>query len=193
MQEKFKKIYEQVRMPGECSQRIEQAMKNKAENAQRIQAGHRQMPRPALAQAIALVVIVLFLLADGTVYAYTGEGIISRIASFAGNAVITRGTDEEGSNYSTVVYDAENAVAPAEYKEGHLWFTANGECIDITNQVSEDKAYTYEYKDGQGVIHYLIVGGDPETFGYAEFMYDETQPVGWIGGVFSVRKGGRDD
>ena len=57
-------------------------------------------------------------------------------------------------------------------KEGQLWFTANGENIDITEQVSEDRAFTYKYTDGQGITHYLIVGGAPETFGYAECPYN---------------------
>lgn len=190
MQNQFREIYDQVRMPEECSQRIEQAMQNKAKSGSRRKPGCWQMPRLAAAQVFALTIAALFLLADGTVYACTGVGIISRAVSFAGNAVFTNGIDEDGNNVATGTFDTANALAPAELKDGRLWFTANGECIDITDQVSEDKAYTYEYRDDQGMIHYLIVGGDPESFGYAEFMYDETQHPGWVGGYFQGGKVG---
>ena len=98
--------------------------------------------------------------------------------------------DEKGNNVSTASFDTSNATAPAEFREGRLWFTANGECVDITDQISEKKAYIYDYKDNQGIIHYLIVGGQPETFGYAEFTYDETQNPGWVGGYFQSGKVG---
>ena len=190
MEKKFKEIYDQVRMSEECSQRIEQAMQNKAEGTSNSLMRCGWTRRPEFAVTFVLAVVVLFLLADRTVYAYTGWGIISRISSFAGNAVFTREIDEEGNHISTGTFNTSEDTAPAEFKEGRLWFTANGENIDITDQVSENKAYVYDYTDGQGITHYLIVGGDPETFGYAEFMYDKTQPPGWIGGYFTAGKVG---
>ena len=90
MQNQFREVYEQIKMPEECSQRILQAMKNKAGDTTEKIPGSWRMSGFALARAFALAVAVLFLLADGTVYAYTGEGIISRVVSFAGNAVFTQ-------------------------------------------------------------------------------------------------------
>lgn len=186
MQEKLKKVYGQVKMPEECSHRIEEAMQRKKSDMPKTLTGRRRIAGPA----IALAAILFFLLADRTVYAYTGKGIISRVVSFADNAIFTEKTDEEGNHVSTAVFDTSDATAPAEFKEGRLWLTANGENMDITAQVSEDKAYIYDYRDGEGITHYLIIGGDPETFGYAEFMYDETKPLGWIGGYFTAGKVG---
>ena len=158
MHNRVKEVYEQVRMPKKCSRRIEQAMQSKREGTLNTLPGYRRISRPA----VALAAVLLLLLADGTVYAATGEGIIRRFASFANNAVFTQGKDEE----------------------------ANGENIDITEQVSEDRAFTYKYTDGQGITHYLIVGGAPETFGYAEFMREETGTQEWISGYSSSGKVG---
>lgn len=181
-----KEVYEQVRMPEKCSRRIERAMQGRQEVILSILPFSRRISRPAA----ALIAALLILMADGTVYAATGEGIISRVFSFANNAVFTKETDEEGNNISTAAYNTSDATAPAEYKEGRLWFTANGENIDITDQVSESMAYTYRYTDAQGITHYLIVGGEPETFGYAEFMCNESGTREWIGGYFSSGKVG---
>ena len=113
------------------------------------------------------------------------------LCSFAGNAIFTEEIDEEGNAVSTAALDTSNETAPAEFKDGHLWFTANGEHIDITSQVSDATAYIYDYKDGQGITHYLIVGGAPETFGYAEFLYDETKQPGWVSGYLRRGKSGK--
>ena len=41
-----------------------------------------------------------------------------------------------------------------------------------------------------GIKHYLILGGDPETFSYAEFLYDENKNPAWVGGYFTSGKVG---
>lgn len=186
MQNRVQEVYDQVRMPEECSRRIEQAMRSKKTGVLKPFTGYRRVSRIA----VALTGVLLFLLTNVTVYAYTGKGIIGRFVSFADNAVFTKGRDESGNNISTAALDTDDATAPAEFREGRLWFTANGENIDITNQVSENNAFIYDYRDGEGITHYLIVGGAPETFGYAEFLYDETQMPEWIGGYFTAGKVG---
>lgn len=191
MQKQLKEVYGQIKMPEECVRRIEQAMlEKKSEDSKKAVAESRKMFRSGKAAAVVFVMAVLLLLANGTVYAWTGEGIISRIASFAGNAIISEEVDEEGNSSSVVTLDTSHMTAPAEFKEGRLWFTANGESIDITEQVSGKSAYIYDYVDEQGVTHYLIVGGEPESFGYAEFLYDGTKNPGWLGGYFQGGKVG---
>ena len=186
MQNRVQEVYDQVRMPEECSRRIEQAMRSKRAGVLKPFTGYRRVSRIT----VALTGVLLFLLTNVTVYAYTGKCIIGRFVSFADNAVFTKGRDENGNNISTAALDTADATAPAEFREGRLWFTANGENIDITNQVSENNAFIYDYRDGEGITHYLIVGGAPETFGYAEFLYDETQMPEWIGGYFTAGKVG---
>ena len=190
MENRVKEVYGQIRMPEQCSQRIEGAMRNKQRNKQadtsKNPAGYRRLPGPAVALAAALLLVLV----NGTAYAYTGEGIISRILSFANNAIFTESVDEEGNMVSSATLDTANATAPAVYKDGRLWFTANGENIDITEQISDSQAYIYDYRDSQGIKHYLILGGDPETFSYAEFLYDENKNPAWVGGYFTSGKVG---
>ena len=50
------------------------------------------------------------------------------------------------------------------------------------NLPRDTQAYMYTYVDVEEVTHYLIVGGTPEEFGYAEFMKDATGT--WVGGYF---------
>lgn len=186
MQNRIQEVYDQVRMPKECSRRIEQAIRSRRAGVLKPFTGYRRVS----GIVVALTCVLLFLLTNVTVYACTGRGIIGRFVSFADNAVFTKAGDENGNNISTAVLDTDDATAPAEFREGHLWFTANEENIDITNQVSESNAFVYDYRDGEGITHYLIVGGAPETFGYAEFLYDETQMPEWIGGYFIAGKAG---
>ena len=186
MENRVKEVYGQIRMPERCSQRIEEAMRNEQAGTSKTPAGYRRFRGPA----VALAAVLLLVLVNGTAYAYTGEGIISRILSFAGNAIFTESEDEEGNMVSSAALDTANATAPAVYKDGRLWFTANGENIDITEQISDSQAYIYDYRDGQGIKHYLILGGDPETFSYAEFLYDENKNPAWVGGYFTSGKVG---
>lgn len=186
MEKRLQEVYDQVRMSEACRRRIEQAMRAKGAEGQKYVTGYRW--KPGLVAALAAV--MLLALADITVYAYTGSGLLSRVMSWAGNAIFTQGTDAEGNAVGTASLDTSNMTAPAVYRDGHLWFTANGENIDITGEVSEVRAYVYDYTDGEGIRHYLIVGGAPETFGYAEFLYDTTKDPGWIGGYFTSGKVG---
>ncbi|MDE6972186.1 MAG: hypothetical protein K2P38_03645, partial [Lachnospiraceae bacterium] len=108
MENKVKEVYGQIRMPKRCSQRIEEAMRNEQAGTLKTPAGYRRIKGPA----VALAAVLLLVLASGTTYAYTGEGIISRILSFAGNALFTESVDEEGNMVSSAVLDTANATAP---------------------------------------------------------------------------------
>lgn len=177
MEKKLKEVFNQVKMPVECALNIEGIIKEKQETKpQRIKIC--KMPR---AVATAAAVIMALLLTDGVVYAYTGSGIISRIIAFNGT-VFTKTVDEDGSIVSKGQLNLEEAAAPAKYEDGRLYFTANGENLDITEEISDMRAYTYIYQDAASVTHYMIVGGNPESFGYAEFLQGADGE--WIGGSF---------
>lgn len=179
LQDKVKKSYDQVIMSQTCEQQIRNAMLAKSNERRTVKSRYRFIPRPVMACAL---IIGLFLSVDGAVYAYSGNGIISYFLSFAQNAVFTREVDENGAESASASFNTSEVVAPAQYADGSLVFTANGEKIDITAQVSETRAFTYTYVDAEKVTHYLIVGGAPQEFGYAEFMKDGED--NWIGGYF---------
>lgn len=179
LEEKVKKSYDQIMMSQTCEQQIRSAILKKSDSRSKAKNKYRYIPKPAMA---CVMILGLLLAVDSGVYAYSGNGIISHVLSFAQNAVFIRQVDENGAESSIASFDTSGATAPAEYVDGKLIFTANGENIDITAQVSETKAFTYIYVDAEKITHYLIVGGLPEEFGYAEFMQDAKD--NWVGGYF---------
>ena len=67
----------------------------------------------------------------------------------------------------------ENLTEPVEIRDGRMYFIVNGENIDITDQVSQSKAFTYQYVDNQGITHDWVVGLNSENienYGYAEYL-----------------------
>ena len=79
----------------------------------------------------------------------------------------------------------ENLTEPVEIRDGRMYFIVNGENIDITDQVSQSKAFTYQYVDNQGITHDWVVGLNSENienYGYAEYLKTDT----WQGG-YSAR------
>lgn len=80
----------------------------------------------------------------------------------------------------------ENLTEPVEIRDGRMYFIVNGENIDITDQVSQTKAFTYSYEDTQGVTHEWVVGlngEELEHYGYAEYLRSDDV---WQGG-YSAR------
>ena len=177
MQKELKEVFHQVEMPDRCVLNIEKAIEQKKEGASFCKKTSK-LPRFA---AAAAAVVMALLLTDGVVYAYTGNGIISRIIAFNG-AAFTKTVDEEGNTTSVAEVNTEEATAPAEYVDGRLYLTVNGENLDITEEISDTNAYTYIYEDTASVTHYIIIGGKPESFGYAEFLQGADKE--WIGGSF---------
>lgn len=177
MEKKLKEVFDQVKMPEKCVLDIEKAMEKKEENILP-KAKICKIPR---AVAAAAAIAMALLLTEGAVYAYTGSGIISRIISLNGT-VFTKTVDEEGNMTSRAEVDLGAVTAPAEYRDGRLYLTVNGENIDITNEVSDTTAYTYIFEDTGSITHYIVIGGKPESFGYAEFLQNADKE--WIGGSF---------
>lgn len=82
-------------------------------------------------------------------------------------------------------YLGNQEVHLAEVKDGRLYFIANDENIDITDQCSMDTAFIYVVEDDNGYIHYLCVGGTPENWGSEEHIWNPAlgdRIDAWIGG-----------
>ena len=73
----------------------------------------------------------------------------------------------------------------AEVRDGRLYFIANGENIDITDQCSMETAFIYIVEDNIGYIHYLCVGGTPTNWGEEEYIRDPA-----LGNRLDAWKGG---
>lgn len=64
-------------------------------------------------------------------------------------------------------------------EEGRIYFIGNGEHVDITDEIGEDKAYIYPYVNPErNVVHYLVAGGWGDSFGYGE-IYPYGDRDGW--------------
>lgn len=96
-----------------------------------------------------------------------GEQIIHLLS---GGQVIRGGTG--GAGYGTVImsdgYDENGNPTIISLEDGRLWFVAGGQRVDVTDQVDEETPYVYTATDEEGNLHYIIVGGTPEDYGWFE-------------------------
>lgn len=116
---------------------------------------------------------------------------IEEVKYLSSNHVVVK--DKDGSTGSFSV------AGPADFLEesdGRLYFTANGEHIDITNKISYEEPFIYIYTDEEQIIHYIAVGGvyDPDPaktdHGWCEYFqnapgtepFTTLLPDGWIAG-----------
>ena len=105
---------------------------------------------------------------------------VRQLFGWGGNMEITQHDDGAEVRIFT-----DNLTEPVEIRDGRMFFIVNGENIDITDQVSQTKAFTYQYVDEQGVTHMWVVGMNSEeleNYGYAEYLKTDT----WQGG-YSAR------
>ena len=105
---------------------------------------------------------------------------VRQLLGWGGNMEITQYDDGAEVRIFT-----DNLTEPVEFRGGRMYFIVNGENIDITDQVSQTKAFTYSYEDAQGVTHMWVVGlnsEELENYGYAEYLKTDT----WQGG-YSAR------
>lgn len=179
MERKVYEYYDGETMPEDCAQRIEDRMT------------HR--PKPAIqwrrfaAAGAAVLVLVLALLNPEAVRVKAKEVcdlVINALSPEAGpvgqveedvyisfSGVISAETDEQ-AEYAAKEYLNNQPVHLAEVRDGRLYFIANGENIDITDQCSMDTAFVYITEDNLGYIHYLCVGGTPENWGEEEYIWN---------------------
>ena len=105
---------------------------------------------------------------------------VRQLFGWGGNMEITQYDDG-----AEVRIHTEKLTEPVEIRDGRMYFVVNGENMDITDQVSQTEAFTYQYVDEQGVTHDWVVGLNGEgleSYGYAEYLKTDT----WQGG-YSAR------
>ena len=131
----------------------------------------RHYCRPALILAAA---VVLLLAVSLTAYAM-GPSLFG----WGGNFEVRR--DEQGETMEAVLH-TEKLTEPVRFEEERMIFIVNGEELDITDQVSETQAFTYQYTDAEGITHGWLVGKngpEPTNYGYGEYLATDK---GWFTG-----------
>lgn len=122
-----------------------------------------------------------------TAYAYEG-GLIIQFFGWGNNLEVNTAVDENGKLVTEAIVHTDHLTEPIEIRNGRLFFIVNNENIDITEQISTEKAYQYEYTDTDGITHFWLVGlleeGVPEHYGYAEYLKNNNGD--WVGG-YSAR------
>ena len=86
---------------------------------------------------------------------------ISAVQSFAENVISQFFHEPQGRLGSSF----------AEVRDGQLFFTGNGEDMDITDLCSEYTPFIYVSETPTGKTIYMIIGGTPDNWGYMEFLY----------------------
>lgn len=127
---------------------------------------HVWMPRFIMALAV-FVVLVMILISYKTAFAKESDGAQITFDRFQMNEM----------------------VAPVAYRNGKVYFKANGENIDITDEFSYVEPFIYSYKDNNAITHYWLVGGNAERYGCAEFMRADSGS--WLGAYFKSELSGR--
>ena len=105
---------------------------------------------------------------------------VRQLFGWGGNMEIT-----DHGNGVEIVVNTDELTEPVEIRDGRMYFVVNGENMDITDQVSQTKAFTYSYKDTAGIIHDWVVGLNGEgleSYGYAEYLKTDT----WQGGYSAL-------
>ena len=69
---------------------------------------------------------------------------------------------------------AENAAPPVKLVDNRLILEEVGASIDITDMISDEVPYIYEYAGSQtDLVNYVVAGGTPENYGWAKFVMYE--------------------
>ncbi len=203
MENKIRESFDSLHMSEELSGKIEASLT-------RTRKKNRWVPALTAAAACAAFALVCVCTPVGAAAAQVVEQVRERIVEsilgpghavteqieFPDGDVVEYGVNPDGTTY---VAERSNLKFPSwlEAGEDALWFTANGERIDLTGQMNETEPFTYVYEEN-GITYHVAVGGsyDPllrediiagyrteAGLGWCAFMSRETeQGTEWITG-----------
>lgn len=138
--------------------------------------------RPARRLVLVCACTALLLGFAMTAYACGGQ-LLTHVFGWGNNMEITTGIDENGESYNEVRLHTENLTPPVVQRGGRTIFIVNNESIDITGELSQTKAFRYDYTDTDGNTHVWLVGlvsDDTANYGYAEYI--KRSDGTWLGG-----------
>lgn len=179
----YRHMMRQVTLSDEKKEKIMELLENGSEQKR------RHIPKAArIALAAALVLVCMMSIAAAAdlplvpsrIYYFLGGGSLTVIP---GEDVGIIGEITDGEEIILSVPDPEDA--PLVLEDGRLWFVGGGERTDVTDLIDADTPYIYEHTDPvTGYRGWLILGGTPEDFGWAEYA-DVNGGSGLTGNNFS--------
>lgn len=175
MKEQVKEMFAEITMPAAAEERILRAM---AEGP----APKRSVVRAFGRTAAAIAAMLALILTISPQARAAAKDLVRYVIS---DAKFIR--DEANGDILEVAIDDEtDAHMFIETSDGSMYFSVDGQYIDITDKTSMETPYIYTYVDDAQVEHLLIIGGVPDNFGVCEFYRDAADKAeswsGWIGG-----------
>lgn len=199
MKQEYKNMMEQLALSPSAQSAIEEGIKETSAKRKPSHGAWRRFATAAACLVLVAACIAVPVMAASTdifdeFLAKMIEDIeleIEEVKNLGSNIVAVK--DEDGHTGTMSV------AGPADFLEesdGRLYFTANGEHIDITDKISYEEPFIYIYTDEEQIIHYIAVGGvynpDPTRIdhGWLEYFqnapgtepFDSHSEDGWIGG-----------
>lgn len=174
MKDQVKEMFAEITMPESCVEKIRQ------ETSEKKAVQKKPILRPVLATAAA---IALVLCLSPRVRAAVDEWVATTFLNLDLTLYEKPLKDGQGGT-GQIIYVHTEQPSFAHLENGRLYFTGNGENLDITDEIREDKPFFYQYVDKEtGMTIYLTVGiaGSIENFGVYEFIKDTDGE--WVGGT----------
>ena len=115
--------------------------------------------------------LILLAAALAACLALAGWAWGERVYQFISGSTLSAGGTPAAGSISVDLTDGLNEAGDSAIiaqEEGRLWFVATGERIDVTDLVDETTPYVWTRWLEDGSLHYIIVGGTPEDYGWAE-------------------------
>lgn len=179
MKTKIVEAFGSVTMPESCEEKI----RTMAVRKRPVSSVVRRTATAAASFAMALVL----LLAISPEARAAVSNLVTRYVFPDSGITLYEEIDELGEVNRVVVVKTETP-AFAELRDGRLFFTADGQNLDITDEISPENPYFYTFVDDYGMTHHMAVGYSDtlDNFGIYEFMREEEegqQPwEGWSNG-----------
>lgn len=168
MKEHVKAMFEQITMPQSTEDTIRKEMGT--------YRSRKNQGRTWKNMTAAAAVLGLMLAVSPKARAAVEEWLIRYVFPESGITVYEERDGNGNPAGLIVVYDTETP-AFAHVENDRLIFTGNGENLDITDQITEEEPYIYNYVDEYGLTHHMAVGyqGSIENFGIYEFFREEKE------------------
>ena len=149
-----------------------------------MEAIEKRPSHPTFRRPTVVLIAVCLILALGiTAYA---SGLFYHLFGWGRNFETSFYSDKDGSTYTEAAVNRD-ITEPVRFKSGRMIFIVNGKHTDITDLVSQTKAFTYKYVDADGYTHYWIIGlngDDVRSYGFSEYY---ESPYGDGLGGYGVR------